>query len=94
MKRRVISALLAAMMVIGSVPTAFAEEETEAATEAATEKAETEAAAEEAAPAEKEPITVNVDDLTDAEKEAYEAGLINLDGTLPIITDQDRKSVV
>ncbi|MGI6019023.1 MAG: extracellular solute-binding protein [Marvinbryantia sp.] len=79
MKRRVISALLASMMVIGSVPTAFAEETTETATEAAVE---------EAAPAEKEPITVNVDDLTDVEKEAYEAGLINLDGTLPIITDQ------
>ena len=45
MKRRVISALLASMMVIGSVPTAFAEETTETATEAAVE---------EAAPAEKE----------------------------------------
>lgn len=87
MKRKVVSALLAAVMVVGAVPTAFAEDATEAATEAATEVAETEAAAEEAAPAEKEPITVNVDDLTDAEKEAYEAGLINLDGTLPIITD-------
>lgn len=79
MKRKVISAFLATVMVLGSVPAVFAEDATEAATEAAAEEAT----------AEKEPITVNVDDLTDAEKEAYEAGLINLDGTLPIITDKE-----
>jgi len=37
--------------------------------------------------AEKLLCEVNADDLTDEEKEALEAGLIQLDGTLPIITD-------
>lgn len=32
-------------------------------------------------------INYNYDDLTDAEKEAVDAGLINLDGTLPLVTD-------
>ncbi|MGI6107293.1 MAG: extracellular solute-binding protein [Lachnospiraceae bacterium] len=32
---------------------------------------------------------VTMDDLTDAEQEALDAGLINLDGTLPIITDPE-----
>lgn len=32
-------------------------------------------------------INYNYDDLTDQEKEAVDAGLINLDGTLPLVTD-------
>lgn len=49
----------------------------------------TTAFAEEAPAGFMEGINYNYDDLTDAEKEAVDAGLINLDGTLPIITDKD-----
>lgn len=47
----------------------------------------TSAFAEEAAAPSVGEINYNYDDLTDAEKEAVDAGLINLDGTLPLVTD-------
>lgn len=47
----------------------------------------TSAFAEEAAAPSVGEINYNYDDLTDAEKEAVDEGLINLDGTLPLVTD-------
>lgn len=70
MTRKIVSALLAAMMVAGMMPvSSFAAEKKEIPTY--------------------DPINYNYDDLTDAEKEAVDAGIIQLDGTLPIIIDPD-----
>lgn len=98
MNRKAVSVILTVAMMASLVSTSavFADDAEAEATEA--EATEAEATEEEAADGEAAEgaatetfsvgeINYNYDDLTDAEKEAVDAGLINLDGTLPLITD-------
>lgn len=89
MKKRVIATLLS-MTMAASLMAGCGSGNSAASDDAAKSEPAVEEAAKEDLQVAVDAATAAVDEgLTDAEKEAVEAGLINLDGTLPIITDPE-----